>query len=498
MVIFVGLVLAVGIWSARAERTRLHWSANLLAGLALTGAIFTAWRAEPLTRTLNFALAAGALVLVGITQGSGAWLRYGVLDHLVAGTRWVIGTLSRAARLPLFPAGQDQSSGQSAFRRGLRASFPVLRGMLLAVPIVTVFAALLAMADPIFSDRLNNVLRIIDLRRLPEYLVRLILISWMAYLFAGSLLHTLLPNTPASKNEGSLSISRFLGWIESVIILGSVIVLFSSFVIVQFQYFFGGQTNINAEGYTYAEYARRGFFELVSVAVLSLMLVLSLGAVAKRELPGQFKIFTALSAFMVANVGVMLVSAFMRLQLYEDAYGFTRLRTYTHLFIPWLGVVLLVSIVLQAVRREKYFITAALVAAAGFTLTVGVANVDGFIARQNIQRANLGAELDGIYLVNLSDDALPDLVSSFSSPVTRSAVRDELGAVLACRVYRLSAESQRSWQSYHPGEAAARIHLVGLDLGAYPVHPGNPRNEAWVSFGDGQSIHCNDIRLIYD
>lgn len=498
VVIFVGLVLAAGIWTGRVEKARLHWTTMLLAGLALIGAMFTAWRAEPFTRTLNLALATGALVLVGIAQGSGAWLRYGVLDHLVAAARWVAGTLSRAARLPLFPAGQDQSSGQNAFRRGVRASLPVLRGLLLAVPIVTVFAALLALADPIFSDRLNHVLRVIDLRRLPEYLVRLVLISWMAYLFAGSLLHTLLPNPPTSKNDGSLSIARFLGWIEAVIILGSVIVLFSSFVVVQFQYFFGGQTNINAEGYTYAEYARRGFFELVSVAVLSLMLVLSLGAVAKRELPGQFKIFTALSAFLVANVGVMLVSAFMRLQLYEEAYGFTRLRTYTHLFIPWLGVVLLVSIVLQGLRREKFFIAAALAAAAGFTLTVGTANVDGFITRQNIQRANLGAELDGVYLVNLSDDALPDLTGSFSSPATRSAVRDELGAVLACRVYRLSKETQRPWQSYHPGEAAARARLVGLDLGDFPVHPGSTRDDAWAEYGQGQSINCYDTRVNYD
>ena len=36
-----------------------------------------------------------------------------------------------------------------------------------------------------------------------------------------------------------------------------------------------------------------------------------------------------------------LKPAFQRLLLYEAAYGFTSLRTYTHIFIPWLGFLLL-------------------------------------------------------------------------------------------------------------------------------------------------------------
>jgi len=49
---------------------------------------------------------------------------------------------------------------------------------------------------------------------------------------------------------------------ESTIIFASLIVLFGAFVLVQVRYFFGGGANISAEGYTYAEYARRGFLSL--------------------------------------------------------------------------------------------------------------------------------------------------------------------------------------------------------------------------------------------
>ena len=124
-------------------------------------------------------------------------------------------------------------------------------------------------------------------------------------------------------------------------------------MVIQFQYFFGGQTNIGVQGYTYAEYARRGFGELVAVAFFSLLLFLGLSAIVKRQNPAQRWVFSGLGLGMVALVGVMLVSAFQRLLLYEAAYGFSRLRMYTHVFMIWLGLLLAVVVVLEILRRER-------------------------------------------------------------------------------------------------------------------------------------------------
>ena len=138
----------------------------------------------------------------------------------------------------------------------------------------------------------------------------------------------------------------FLGFTEATVVLGAVNLLFISFVFIQFQYFFGGQTNISVEGYTYAEYARKGFGELVAVAFFSLLLFLRLSAVVKRENVIQRWTLSGLGLLLVALVGVMLYSAFQRLVLYEAAYGFTRLRAYTHVFMIWLGVLLAILVVL--------------------------------------------------------------------------------------------------------------------------------------------------------
>lgn len=485
----------------QSEGMRPGWAVVLLAVLAVVGAGVTVWRSEPLTRGLNAMLAMSLLVLIIIALRAPNWLHFGMLDYLIESILLFGASLTRAARLPLLPRGQETEGQQSSWRRTLGAVFPVLRGLLLALPIVLIFASLLAAADPIFGDNIDALLKIFDLKRLPEYIVRLIIILCVAYLFAGSLLHALLPEETRSKHPVVLGWMRFLGWTEAVIVLVSVNLLFAFFVAIQFRYFFGGEANITAAGYTYSEYARRGFFELVWVAILSLTMISVLGALTRREQPGQLRTFVALSGVLVALVWVMLVSGFMRLQLYEEAYGFTRLRTYTHLFIPWLGLVLLVTVVLLAVRREKYFIAVILAACAGFSLTLGLANVDALIARQNIQRADRGAglvvqqdnranELDSSYLVTLSDDALPVLVARFSSPETTPAVRDELGAVLACRVYRMRDESQQPWQSYHPGAASARMELVGLDLSGYPVKMDFGGYSAAVQYGDGKIMGC--------
>ena len=120
--------------------------------------------------------------------------------------------------------------------------------------------------------------------------------------------------------------------------LGSVVILFAAFVAIQFQYFFGGQANIHIEGYTYAEYARKGFGELVAVAFFSLLLLLGLGAITRRDTESQRKTFSSLGVGLVGLVLVMLISAFQRLALYESAYGFSRLRAYTHVFMIWLAL----------------------------------------------------------------------------------------------------------------------------------------------------------------
>ncbi len=241
----------------------------------------------------------------------------------------------------------------------------------------------------------------------------------------------------------------FLGFTESAIILACVNLLFAFFVIVQFKYFFGGQANVVVDGYTFAEYARKGFGELVWVAIFSLILFLGLSAITRRGSERKQHWFSVLSLVLVSLVGVILVSSFMRLGLLEAAYGFTRLRTYSHVFMVWLGILLAAVLVLEIIPYRRGFAMAAFLTVIGFGLTLNAINVDGFIVKANVARVADGKELDYLYFQELSTDSVPQALQEFRSMRSTDA-KHLLGASLACRASTLEIQLKNwQWQGYH-------------------------------------------------
>jgi hypothetical protein len=356
----------------------------------------------------------------------------------------------------------------------------VMRGIAIALPIIAIFASLLSSADVVFADRFEKFIELFRLENLPEYIFRLAYIMIFAYALAGTFLHAAQKSN--EPYEGKQRFAPFLGFTESTIVLGGVTILFVAFVAVQFQYFFGGQANINVEGYTYSEYARKGFGELVTVAFFSLLLLLGLGAITRREAETQRRAFSTLGVVLVGLVIVMLVSAFQRLVLYEAAYGFSRLRTYTHVFMIWLALLLIVVVILEMTRRERMAGLAMVIASLGFAVSLSLLNVDAFIVKQNVERelrgvadetlSNGRVDLDTQYFLDLSDDAVPALADTFQNMGLPVAVREKVGAALFCkRREREQDERKVPWQSFHVARFTADKIFTDLkeELSAYTL-----------------------------
>jgi hypothetical protein len=452
-----GMVLLLGVEKAKPARDSL-W---LLIPI-LFFATITFVRAEPLTTFLAHFLTLFLLGVFVITYLGGRWIWYGLWDY-------VSGFLKLGGNMLVKPLTLSAEIRKERAERGdqpKRSAWPVLRGLLIALPIVAIFASLLASADAVFDARLQDFLDLLKIDNLAEYIFRLSYILIGAYLLAGVFIHAAKHSQDDDLVDGKKSVlGQFLGFTESTIVLGSVAILFAIFVAIQFQYFFGGQANIHIDGYTYSEYARRGFGELVAVALFSLLLILGLGAITRRESGTQRNTFSALSAGIVALVLVMLVSAYKRLVLYETAYGFSELRTYTHVFMIWLGLLLVVTVILEILHRERMFALTALIASIGFAVTLPILNVDAFIVRQNVQRVadgNMafdsdsgrsqieGDVLDISYFTELSADALPALVDAYHTKSLPGTVKDALGASLACLRYtRHTGSTDTDWRSYH-------------------------------------------------
>jgi hypothetical protein len=484
--VWAALVCLAGIGMAWAESRRpargSHWLIVPIVGFAALACL----RLEPLTLFLNVVIVLALLALWIRTFRAGRLLAFGWVDYAVA-LAWVpLEALLRPWQV--LSAANRQALGDRGANSRLLA---VLRGLLLALPILVVFAALLTAADLIFADYLRRALEWLDLERLADLARRTVVILVSTVFFLGALVAALRdPGERKLIGEDKPLVAPFLGFTESVVVLAAVDLLFALFVFIQFRYLFGGDANITASGFTYSEYARRGFGELVAIAFLTLGLILGLGAYTRRVTRPQQTWFLGLSAGMVALVGVILTSAFLRLQLYEAAYGFTRLRAYTHAAILWIGVSFLLFLVLLLAGNLRAFAPAAVGTVLGFALTLSILNVDDFIVRRNAERARMGSELDIVYLTGLSEDALPALAALAGE--SGASVQAELLPRLACQQAWLDRRDQAGWPATHLSVLRARAALEPWKdvLSGFAVDSEGPRYSWTVQDASGDTNGC--------
>ncbi len=451
-------------------------------------------RADPMTVFLAVTFTLLVMTLFAMSYLGGRWYLYTLADYFTKSLQ-LLGSL--VARPITFMNEVRKSQAEAGVQSSKRNIWPVVRGIVIALPIVAIFAALLSSADVIFGQQLGNIMKWFRMDNLPELIFRFVYIVVIGYALAGVILHAATESTDEKlAREDKPFLPPFLGFTESTIVLGSVVALFAAFVVVQFQYFFGGQTNIHIDGYTYAEYARNGFGELVTVAFFALLMLLTLNSITKRETESQRKIYSGLGVALVALLLVMLFSAFKRLGLYEAAYGFSRLRTYTHVFLIWIGLLLITTIALEIFHKERMFTLALLIASFGFAVSLPILNVDAFIVNQNIQRelhtkAKDNVPLDASYFVQLSDDAIPPLVSAYRDSALPNPLREQIGAALVCIQQQRNNSRDTSWQSFHFAtfNADKSLTLIQKNLKGFKFVDTDYPNT--VTTPSGEDISCS-------
>ncbi len=352
-----------------------------------------------------------------------------------------------------------------------RAAVSVVRGLVIALPIVIVFTVLLGSADAVFAGYVEDVWQFIAFKPSAGLFDQAIITLSIGWLAIGSLAYGLSRRVSSSKvvtvpqkeayfaygddepvalegeiveeKEKPKNVARFrLGMIESGIILGLVDLLFAAFVIIQFAYFFGGQNTIEARGLTYSSYARSGFFELVAVSVITLGLGLWLDYVTVRHEKRENRIFRVLLIVIVALTSVMLVSASQRMLLYEEAFGFTHLRVFTHVSMLWLGILFGVFLLSLFRVKKHVFSFGVLLVAIGYLGTLNIMNVDLYIAQRNIARYHEGQALDLSFLTMLSADALPAIIPLHEELADNPEAQTWTGQWLARQLNILEGEGQ--------------------------------------------------------
>lgn len=312
----------------------------------------------------------------------------------------------------LAPGVVRPEEGEREQHANIRRGLALLRGLLLALPVVLVIGGLLGAADPVFQSWFN----------LPLMIQHLILVAIGAWCVLG-----LFRAARANEPVPSLDPAPHLGTVEAASVLGALCALYGAFVAAQLVAITGGDHHVLAtRGLTYAEYARQGFFQLLAAAGLTLVVLLVLRACTDRA-NAAFVILAEVAVFLTL---VVVAVALRRLALYESAYGLTILRLGSTAAALWIGFVFVLLAVAIARRHASAGWLAPAVALSAVVFVAGwaAANPAAIVARVNVDRAAHGLRFDVDQAVALGADSVPALTAKLNSlpPFERAALRRSL------------------------------------------------------------------------
>ena len=325
---------------------------------------------------------------------------------LVAGQELFLGILHPFLSVSGLWKGVDQV-GKRTFNTKTHAQFrKVIIGLLVALPIVVVFVALLSSADPIFRELFERLWSLEFLEDLGWEVVRWILHVVIAAGLVGYVTLRRLPKREALKEHPAKQ-----QYIQKTV-LSALIVLFAAFMLVQIRAAFGGDEYVQEFNLTYSDYARQGFFQLWWVSALALAVS---GAVYwKTDRTKKQLLMSGLQGTFLGLTLLMAGTAMMRLQLYVTTYGLTHLRLFAFAGIILAAIALGVQAVVVLTRKPVWwFTTASVWLVIGWITIMLTMNMDWQIANYNVslaERGDGGYELDMRYL---NRDLSLDAVSVF-------------------------------------------------------------------------------------
>ncbi|MDB5100429.1 MAG: hypothetical protein JWM80_4850 [Cyanobacteria bacterium RYN_339] len=455
-------LLFLGILVIR-RRLDVGPGAGRLAALsaALVFALLVAWRASPTLALLDVGIMAVLGAAAAIQPAAKALRLATVLDHLVG---LVMATIYAAFGLvALVTVDIDW---KAVPRDGwLRHLLAFARGLAIAVPLLIVFGALFMAADAVFQGLVTKAFNIT-----PEEIVgHALLFGALTWVLGGYLrglgfgdematIQAVVDGSDANPPKRRPG----LGVVEIAVVLGLLDVLFAAFVAVQFRYFFGGASLVEAtKSLTYADYARHGFFELCTVAALCLPMLLVGHWLFRPEKPAHHKVFNALALVLVGLLAVITVSGLMRMRLYTHEYGLTELRLYTSVFMGWLALIQVWFCVTVLPGRGDRFAFGALVAGLVAAGLLHVANPDALIVRYNLVhgRTHHGADLD--YVLGLSADAVPALLENWAD--VPEPARGRVAQHLWINYHAKDAPDWRTW-NWSRSQARAAVQAQAAML----------------------------------
>lgn len=294
-----------------------------------------------------------------------------------------------------------------------------IRGIVVVIPVVLLVLFLLSSADMEFGKLFE---KLFDFILSLNFFGRLIRIA-IIFVYLGSFLFYIKKYFKSAEiiefNYGNNDNKTYINDFSINLGLTILNIIYLLFSYIQIKSLLLHNVGINV---SYAEYARTGFFQLLFVSIINVVVIY----IANRDKFKSVKYINIMSTIMVLFTYVILASSFIRMHYYEGAYGYTVLRflVFVALFAEAL---LLIPLVIYIFNNKVNIIKIYCVSILGIYILINFINVGGIVASLNVERYKKTGKVDVIYIESLSSAGAPALDKLYKitkDPMIKKEIRN--------------------------------------------------------------------------
>lgn len=394
--------------------------------------------------------------------------------NLILGPIEFVGdSLKEIKRVLVHPKKEQQETNQ---RTNLGRK--VIKGILISVPIALVVLILLISADDAFARIFKGISRYLfgwlqDISFVS--LIGRILVIGILFVYFVSILYNLLhKDTSFSvlheiKRPKIIKLDSFS--VNTLLTILNVIYLL--FCIMQI---WAVSTNIYTEVTQYSRSARQGFFQLVIVSFINLVVILISTANRKEQTNLSVRYRKVMNLLLIGFNIVLLFLSFVRMNQYESKYGYTLLR----LLVYWTiltEAILMIPTVIYILKKKIALFQSYFVIITTMYVLLNFVNIDTMIAKRNVDRYSQTGKIDFTYLSQeLGAEAVPQikrLYEELQNKTGQTQLKEEVNRYLY-RYLSNHKKDYQSWQSFNFPRYKAKRVLNSMTLGpSYEDHAVN-------------------------
>lgn len=326
------------------------------------------------------------------------------------------------------------------------------KAIIITLPIVIIIISLLASADDVFGsiflNGIANIFEVIFAFDLTTVIFKVVVIICLFIYFSSFFNHIVFEYEPKDEEFEKFQIKDIT---TTKMLLTALNVVYILFCFIQIKALFLGKGDVS----NYSQYARKGFFQLMFVSFINLVVILLAKKCEKN------KYVNSMCLLMIACTFIILLSSAYRMFLYEDAYGYTRLRLLVYVALLTEAILLVPTIAYvidKKINLPKVYLSIVIVMYVG----INIANIDNIITKSNVDRYFEIGVFDVEYLKKETEcDAVKELIrikDSEAKTPEQQDVKDRVTKYLA-ELYDDLITEEMDFRDFNISKIVARKNI---------------------------------------